>query len=83
MISRKILVVGKLLRFPHCVITFLFFIPAEAECSVASSNAASASFASLPKLTGLSAGQEPSDPGVGEGKLCTLWKNKKITLKHL
>jgi len=50
---------------------------------VASSNAASASFASLPKLTGLSAGQEPSDPGVGEGKLCTLWKNEKITLKHL
>ena len=35
---------------------------------MASSNAAaSASFASLPKLTGLSAGQEPSDPGVGEG----------------
>ena len=49
---------------------------------MASSNAASASFASLPKLTGLSAGQEPSDPGVGEGKLCTLWKNEKITLKQ-
>ena len=45
---------------------------------MASSNAASASFASLPKLTGLSAGQEPSDPGVGEGMNTV--ENEKYTL---